>query len=173
MIPVSRANMWMPWAVAPHTHTRTSLEEFPPRTGRFWARATRRPCRAAAIAAHTPARPPPTTMRSAWTGSVLSERSCPPGGGVTGGGSARRGVGGGLEDASVNGAAGGVRGAGLRDQPPQEAGREDVADAPGVVLGPDGAVADTSVQRQLRLGGEGRGLVAVQGDGGGAGRGGV
>src|SRR5699024_3012577 len=173
MIPVSRANMWMPWAVAPHTHTLTSLEEFPPRTGRFWARATRRPCRAAAIAAHTPARPPPTIMMSAWTVSVLIERSFLPGGGVVGIRRARRVVGGGLEDASVDGAAGGVRGAGLGDQHPQEAGREDVADAPGVVLGPDGGVADPRVQRQLRLGGEGRGLVAVQGDRGGTGRSGV
>src|SRR5699024_3431528 len=145
MIPVSRANMWMPWAVAPHTHTRTSLEEFPPSTGRFWARATRRPCRAAAIAAHTPARPPPTTMMSVWTVSVLIERSFLPGGGIGGVRRARRVVGGGLEDVLADRAAGGVCGAGLRDQDPQETGREDVADAPGVVLGPDGAVADPGV----------------------------
>src|SRR5690625_1407883 len=65
MIPVSRANFWPPCAVAPHTHTRISLLEFPPSIGRLLMRLTVRPRLAAAIAAHVPARPPPTTVTSA------------------------------------------------------------------------------------------------------------
>src|SRR4051812_18918238 len=84
MIPVSRAKLWAPCAVAPHTHTRTSLEELPPSTGRFCASATVLPCRAAPIAAQIPASPPPTTVRSDWTSSCcmheplryLDERRC-------------------------------------------------------------------------------------------------
>ncbi len=64
MMPVSRAYRWVPWAVALQTHTRISLLELPPRTGRFCTSATRRPKRAAAMAAHTPESPPPITVTS-------------------------------------------------------------------------------------------------------------
>ena len=49
-------------------------EALPPSTGRFWTRTTSQPRRAAAIAAHTPLRPPPTTTRSAASGAVGCRR---------------------------------------------------------------------------------------------------
>ena len=52
------------WEVAPSTQRRTSLEELPPKTGRSCTSTTRRPSRAAVMAAHTPANPPPTTAKS-------------------------------------------------------------------------------------------------------------
>lgn len=65
--PPSRAQrLLLPrWEVAPRTQSRTSLEALPPRTGRSCTRMTFRPARAAVMAQHVPARPPPTTTRSA------------------------------------------------------------------------------------------------------------
>ena len=59
----SSVNSWMispirgnfPRRISPFAQTRTSLEPLPPRTGRFWTRATRQPMRAAEIAAPMPA----------------------------------------------------------------------------------------------------------------------
>ncbi|MOA00305.1 hypothetical protein D3C78_1196610 [compost metagenome] len=70
-MPVSRAYRFTPCPVAPHTHTRTSELELPPSTGRFCTSATFNPRRAAAIAAFIPASPPPTTVTSDLTVSVL------------------------------------------------------------------------------------------------------
>ena len=63
MIPVSRASGRLAWKSAPQTCMRTSELAFPPSTGRFCTRAVRAPRRAAARAAQSPERPPPTTTR--------------------------------------------------------------------------------------------------------------
>ena len=49
---------------APQIRMRISDEALPPSTGRSCIRATLAPCRAAAMAAHMPDRPPPTTQKS-------------------------------------------------------------------------------------------------------------
>jgi hypothetical protein len=62
MTPVSLAHLKS--RSAPPTLTRTSLLELPPNTGRSFTRATLSPSLAAAMAAQTPAIPPPITARS-------------------------------------------------------------------------------------------------------------
>lgn len=47
---------------APQTHMRISLEALPPKTGRSCMMRVLTPCRAAAMAAHIPAIPPPITQ---------------------------------------------------------------------------------------------------------------
>ena len=57
--------------VAPKTHNRTSLDELPPNTGRSVTSTTFMPARAAVMAPHNPAKPPPTTTRSAANVTLL------------------------------------------------------------------------------------------------------
>ncbi len=57
-------------------HSRTSLDAFPPSTGRSWISTTRAPARAAVTAQHVPDVPPPTMTRSASSCSVRKSRRC-------------------------------------------------------------------------------------------------
>ena len=57
---------------APLIHIRISLDAFPPRTGRSCISTTFIPSRAAAIAAHIPASPPPITQKSVFTVFLFS-----------------------------------------------------------------------------------------------------
>ena len=67
IIPPSRAQrLLLPmWEVAPNIQSLTSLEALPPNTGLSCTNTTLMPHLAAAIEAHTPEIPPPTTTRSA------------------------------------------------------------------------------------------------------------
>ena len=76
MTPPSRAQrLLLPMCeVAPNTQSRTSLEEFPPKTGRSVTRTTLMPARAAVMAPHKPASPPPTITRSLFRAMFLGLR---------------------------------------------------------------------------------------------------